>query len=439
MSFPKDFLWGAATASYQVEGAALQDGRSECIWTRFSHTPGKVQNGDTGDIACDHYHLYKNDVALMKELGLQAYRFSVSWPRVIPGGAGAINDIGLDFYDHLVDELLNVGIQPWITLYHWDLPQILQDQGGWVNPDSPRWFADYTDVVTRRLGDRVKSWTTHNEPWCTSFLSNMLGQHAPGLQDPPVAFKVAHNVLISHGTSAAVIRRNVSGATVGITLNLVPFTPATEREQDIHEANRADVFTNRWFLDPVFRGKYPSEGVELFRAALDGIDLDAVAAANVDSDFLGINYYMRWIVKHDAAPNEKLFPPDSEFTDMEWEVYPQGMTDMLLRVHREYNPPAIYITENGSAYTDPPMPVDGVVEDPQRVAFLNKYLGAAELAIEQGVPLKGYFAWSLMDNFEWAYGYSKRFGIVYVDFATQKRTLKRSAHYYRSIIQNNAL
>ncbi len=438
MPFPKDFLWGAATASYQIEGAALQDGRSECIWTRFSHTPGKVENGDTGDIACDHYHRYKDDVTLMKSLGLQAYRFSVSWARVIPNGVGTVNQIGLDFYDHLVDELLTAGIKPWATLFHWDLPQILQDQGGFANPESTEWFADYTDIVTKRLGDRVKGWITFNEPWCTAFLGNMMGVHAPGIQDPPTAYRVAHNLLLAHGASMSVIRENAPKAQAGITLNLTVHTPATNRQEDIQMARQRDYFINGWFLDPIFKGSYPVEAVEFVKPALEGIDLDSVKAAMVPNDFLGINYYSRWIVRHDAAPDETLFPSNSEMTEMGWEVYPPAMTELLLKVHKEYQPAAIYITENGAAYNDP-APTDGVVEDPKRVSFLRGYLKAAEEAINQGVPLKGYFVWSLLDNFEWSFGYSKRFGIISVDYATQQRTLKRSAHYFREVIRENAL
>lgn len=438
MSFPKNFLWGAATASYQIEGAALEDGRGECIWTRFSHTPGKVRNEDTGDIACDHYHRYKDDVALMKTLGLQAYRFSISWPRVLPAGIGAVNAPGLEFYDRLVDELLAAGIQPWATLYHWDLPQGLQDQGGWAHPDSPKWFADYTDVVTQRLGDRVKHWITLNEPWVVAFLGNMMGEHAPGLQDPLVTFKVAHNLLLAHGVAMPLIRRNSPNACAGITLNLSVHVPATSSPEDIAEAQRNDTLGNRWFLDPIFHGTYPADGIKFVEGALEGIDLDAVKAAKVENDFLGINYYMRWMAKQGASPGENLFPPGTEFTDMEWEIYPQGMADMLIRVHQDYNPLAIYITENGAAFPDP-SPQNGLVEDPRRVAFLKDYLGAAEAAIAQGVPLKGYFVWSLLDNFEWAYGYSKRFGIVHVDYASQQRTLKRSAYFYRDVIRNNAL
>lgn len=436
MAFPKDFIWGAATASYQIEGAALEDGRGECIWTRFSHTPGKVLNGDTGDVACDHYHLYPEDVALMRDLGIGAYRFSISWPRVIPAGTGALNPAGLDFYDRLVDAICAAGITPWVTLYHWDLPQALQDRGGWTNPEIIGWFADYTDVVTRRLGDRVQNWFTHNEPFCTAFLGHLWGAHAPGLTDPQAAFRAAHHALIAHGEAVPVIRRNVPGAKAGIVLNPSPQVSATDHPEDVRLAQRGDAMTNRLFLDAVFKGQYPADLIEFAGALTDGIDLSAVQKASVKCDFLGINYYMRWVIAHvPGKPDEQTyaFPPDAEFTAMGWEIYPQGLTDMLTRIHREYGPIDLYITENGAAFDDPE-PTNGVVEDPRRVAFLRGYLAAAEAAIAQGVPLKGYFVWSLLDNFEWGYGYSKRFGIYHVDFQTQKRTPKQSALFYKRLI-----
>jgi beta-glucosidase len=431
MAFPKDFLWGVAASSYQIEGGGLSEGRGESIWDRFSHTPGKVVNGDTGDVACDHLHRYKEDVAIMAELGVHAYRFSIAWPRVIPQGTGRINEQGLDFYDRLVDELLRHGIQPFATLYHWDFPQALQDRGGWASPDSVAWFAEYTDVMTRALGDRVKAWITHNEPWCISILSNLLGQHAPGLTDAPTAYRVAHHLNLSHAAAMNVIRQNCPGVPAGITLNLCPPVPSDpNKPEDVAAAQYFDGWFNRWFLDPVFKGQYPADMVENLGEALDGIDLDAVKAAAVPMDFLGINYYNRAVIAADGQPQ---LPADAEYTAMGWEVYPQGLTDLLVRVQRDYAPKAIYITENGAAFDDPE-PADGIVEDPRRVAYLESHIQACDEAIIQGVPLKGYFAWSLMDNFEWAYGYEKRFGIVYVDYATQKRTFKRSARFYQDVI-----
>lgn len=436
MAFPKDFLWGSAASSYQIEGGGLTEGRGESIWDRFSHTPGKVTNNENGDVACDHLHLYKDDVKMMADLGLQAYRFSVAWPRVIPAGTGRINEMGLDFYDHLVDELLRYNIQPYATLYHWDLPQALQDKGGWASPESVAWFAEYTDVMTRALGDRVKSWITLNEPWCISILSNLIGHHAPGLQDPPTAYKVAHHLHLAHGASMGVIRQNCPGVPAGITLNLTPTVPSDPNNpDDVAAAHFFDGSFNRWFLDPVFKGTYPADIVEQLGSTLDGIDLDAVKAAAVPMDFLGINYYNRTVMSAGGPPN---MPDDAEYTEMGWEVYPQGLNDLLVRVSRDYAPKAIYITENGAAFNDPD-PVDGVVDDPRRVEYIRGHLAACENAIIQGVPLKGYFVWSLMDNFEWAFGYDKRFGIVHVDYATQKRTPKNSARFYQEMISREAV
>jgi beta-glucosidase len=436
MTFPKDFLWGAAASSYQIEGGGLTEGRGESIWDRFSHTPGKVMNDETGDVACDHLHLYKEDVKMMADLGLQAYRFSVAWPRVIPAGTGRINEMGLDFYDRLVDELLRYGIQPYATLYHWDLPQALQDKGGWASPESVAWFAEYTDVMTRALGDRVRSWITLNEPWCISILSNLLGHHAPGLYDAPTAYQVAHHLHLAHGASMGVIRQNCPGVPAGITLNLTPTVPSDPNNpEDVAAAQFFDGTFNRWFLDPVFKGTYPADIVEQLGSALDGIDLDAVKAAAVPMDFLGINYYNRTVMSGGGPPK---MPDDAEYTEMGWEVYPQGLNDLLVRVYRDYAPKAIYITENGAAFNDPD-PVDGVVDDPRRVEYIKGHLAACDNAIIQGVPLKGYFVWSLMDNFEWAFGYDKRFGIVHVDYATQKRTPKRSARFYQKMISREAV
>lgn len=438
MNFPKDFIWGVAASSYQIEGAAREDGRGECTWTRFSHTPGKVKNGETGDVACDHYHRYPEDIALMRDLGVQSYRFSVSWPRVLPTGRGTVNEAGLDFYSRVVDALLAEGIQPAATLYHWDFPQALEDQGGWTNPDSVKWFADYADVVTRALGDRVKFWIDLNEPWCSAMLGYMFGAHAPGVQDPVKAYRAAHHLMLAHGAAVPIIRQNSPGAQVGITLNLVPQLPATSSLEDIRLAWQADGFANRWFLDAVFKGSYPLDCVKALGETLDGLDLDAVQAAAVPTDFLGINYYMRWLIQ--AAPGgwTSVLPDGAELTAMDWEVYPQGLTDTLLRVHRETSVSAIYVTECGAAFPEAAAPVNGVYDDPRRVAFLKGYLDAAALAIQQGVPLKGFYVWSLLDNFEWAHGYEKRFGIVHVDFATQKRTLKRSALYFKDVIRNGA-
>lgn len=436
MNFPPDFAWGVATSSYQIEGAALEEGRGECIWHRFAHTPGTIADGSTGDVACDHYHRYRQDVALMAGLGLTAYRFSISWPRVLPAGTGALNPAGLDFYDRLVDELLAHHLQPFVTLYHWDLPQALQDKGGWENPDSVVWFADYAALMAQRLGDRVKHWITHNEPWVMSFLGNYLGRHAPGKRDLAAAYTVAHHVLLSHGAAVPRIRQAAPDAQVGITLYLCYVEPASNSDADRQAAQRHDGYVNRWFLDAVFKGHYPQDMVSLVEPALSRIDPAAIRAAAVPLDFLGINYYTRnLIAASDEVPfrTHEVRPTGQPCTAMGWEVYPEGLRALLVRVWQEYGPRAIYITENGAAYDDPDV-AGGILEDPQRVRYYQLHLEACAAALAEGVPLKGYFAWSLLDNFEWAEGYRKRFGLVHVNYQTQARTLKRSALFYRDFI-----
>lgn len=438
MAFPKDFLWGAATASYQIEGTSRQDGRGECIWTRFAHTPGKVLNGDTGDIATDHYHRYAEDVMLMQDLGLQAYRFSISWPRVIPQGAGATNAAGLDFYDRLVDRLLEARIIPTATLYHWDLPQTLQNRGGWLNREIVNWFADYTDLMTRQLGDRVKHWITINEPFVAAFVGYMFGAHAPGYTSGLAAGLLAsHHMLLAHGGSMQVIRQNVANSIAGITLNMSWVDPATSSEADIQAARRHDGFVNRWFVDPVLKGEYPADMLQLYGDALEEIDVTEVKQAAVRQDFLGINYYTRSVIADDPAgpflQTREVKPPESGYTQMGWELCPASLTQLLVRLHHDYMPKTLWITENGAAYPDPD-PMNGVVTDPERNAYLQTHIAAVEEAIQQGVPVTAYFVWSLLDNFEWAYGYDRRFGIIHVDFKTLKRTMKQSALWYRDFI-----
>jgi beta-glucosidase len=441
-TFPEGFVWGAATASFQIEGATREDGRGESIWDRFCATPGKVANGDTGDPACDHYHRWRDDVALMRDLGLQAYRFSIAWPRIIPDGDGAVNQVGLDFYDRLVDELLAAGITPHVTLYHWDLPQTLQDRGGWPSRDTAHAFARYADVVARRLGDRVKHWITHNEPWCASWLSYWIGEHAPGLKNGP-ALEAAHHLLLSHGLAAPAIRAASPGAEVGITLNFSPAHPATDSEQDRDAARRHDGFFNRWFADPLFRGAYPEDMVALYAgmgaaAPVREGDMATIAAP---IDFLGVNYYNRAVIRHDPEGQGLGYgtlEPEGEYTHMGWEVYPDALRELLVRLHRDYAPAKLYVTENGAAYPDE-LSADGAVHDAARTRYLERHFAAAHAAIAEGAPLEGYFVWSLMDNFEWAWGYSRRFGIVYVDYETQRRTLKDSAHYYRGVIAANGI
>jgi beta-glucosidase len=450
-SFPKGFVWGAATSAYQIEGATGEDGRGESIWDRFAKTPSKVEGGSNGDVACDHYHHWKSDVALMKRLGLHAYRFSIAWPRIVPAGFGAINASGLDFYSRLVDGLLERGIEPYATLYHWDLPQRLQDEGGWANRATAEAFAEYADAVSRKLGDRVRQWITHNEPWCASMLGYQTGRHAPGLTDWPAALAASHHLLLSHGWSVPILRANSRSAQVGITLNLCPAVSASPSPED-HDATRHfDGHFNRWFLDPLYQGRYPSDVVADYvdRGYLDASNLwflrpDDLKAIATPTDFLGVNYYNRAIVRSDRIPEEKNQPrtvtpaPDSECTDMGWEVYPDGLFQTLARLAFEYALPKMYVTENGASYADGP-DEHGRIADARRVRFIRDHLLQAHRAIEVGVPLAGYFVWSLLDNFEWERGYGQRFGITWVDYETQQRTPKDSALWYRQVIEANGI
>jgi beta-glucosidase len=432
-SFPSDFVWGAATASYQIEGAAHEDGRGESVWDRFCATPGKVRGGDNGDVACDFYHRYRDDVKLMKELGLDAFRFSIAWPRVLPEGRGAVNEAGLDFYDRLVDELLANEIEPFVTLFHWDTPQALEEAGGWRDRATAEAFVGYAEAVAGRLGDRVRHWITHNEPWVYAWVGNAWGHHAPGRTSEADAVAVAHHLLLSHGWAVEAIRRVSPDARVGITLNLAQIYPATETPEDEAAAYRRDGEDNRWFLDPVFRGSYPAdllERNELVAPHVRDGDLEAIAAP---LEFLGINNYSRFIVAAGADGPQIVGNPDAQHTDMGWEVYPDGLHDVLVRVARDYEPSAIYVTENGAAFPDVRVH-DGHIHDVERTAFLESYIGAVGRAIGAGSPVKGYFVWSLLDNFEWAFGYSKRFGIVYVDFPTLERVPKDSFYWYRDLL-----
>jgi beta-glucosidase len=432
-SFPSDFVWGAATASYQIEGAAHEDGRGESVWDRFSATPGKVRGGDTGDVACDFYHRYADDVRLMKELGLDAFRFSIAWPRVLPEGRGAVNAAGLDFYDRLVDELLANEIEPFATLFHWDTPQALEDEGGWRSRSTAEAFVEYTEAIVGRLGDRVRHWITHNEPWVYSWVGNAWGVHAPGRTSEVDAVTVAHHLLLSHGWAVEAIRRLSPEARVGITLNLAHIYPLTDTPEDEAAAYRRDGEDNRWFLDPIFRGSYPADLLdrnELVAPHVRDGDLEAIAAP---LDFLGVNNYSRFIVAAGPDGPRIVGNPEAEHTDMGWEVYPDGLHDVLMRVTRDYEPPAIYITENGAAFPDVRVH-DGHVHDLERTAYLESYIAAVGRAIAGDAPVKGYFVWSLLDNFEWAHGYSKRFGIVYIDFPTLERVPKDSFYWYRDLI-----
>lgn len=442
LTFPLQFYWGTATASYQIEGGWNEDGKGESIWDTFSHTPGKIRDGSTGDVACDHYHRWKEDVALMKEIGCNAYRFSISWPRVIPKGKGKVNPLGLSFYDRLVDALLEANITPFITLYHWDLPQALQDEGGWANRDTAYYFAEYASVIAHKLGDRVKHWITHNEPWVVAWIGYGWGEHAPGIRNEKVAIQVSHHLLLSHGLAVEVLRDISPDSEVGITLNLSPIHPASDSEEDKLAASRQDGFLNRWFLDPVFRGHYPPDILELFSANAPKVMPGDMAIIARRVDFVGINYYSRGIVRFNpkAGPlqAEGVAPEGAEFTEMGWEIYPPGIYEIIMRVWKDYHPKKIYITENGAAFADEIAP-DGGVHDPKRIDYLREHFIQAHRAIEEGANLCGYFIWTLMDNFEWAHGFTKRFGIVYTDYPTQRRIMKDSALWYKNVIKENGV
>ncbi|MBK1723816.1 GH1 family beta-glucosidase [Thiocystis violacea] len=434
--FPAGFLWGAATSAYQIEGFPLAGGAGPSIWHRFAHTPGRVARGETGDLACDHYHRYLDDVAIMADLGLDSYRFSVAWGRVLPEGRGAVNQQGLDFYARLVDALLERGIRPMATLYHWDLPAALHDRGGWLNPDSPRWFADYAEVLFRALDDRVPFWITVNEPWVVAVLGYLEGQLAPGHRDLFETPRVAHHLLLAHAQAVAAYR-SLGRHQIGIAVNLEPQHPESPSAADLEATNRRDAFINRWFLDPLRLGRYPEELASIFGLAWPDFPETDLERLRDSGDFIGVNYYARGLVR--AAPDApplcaaRVSPPDAELTAMGWEVYPRGLTQTLLWLKERYANPPLYITENGAAFADPP-PRAGRVEDPRRVAYLRSHIAAAAAAIAQDVDLRGYFAWSLLDNFEWAEGYDKRFGLVQVDPRDQTRVPKASARFYREVI-----
>jgi beta-glucosidase len=460
LRFPDGFLWGTATAAYQIEGAVTEDGRTPSIWDTFSHTPGKVAGGDTGDVAADHYHRYVDDVALMSGLGIGAYRFSTSWNRIVPGGRGPINRAGIDFYSRLVDTLLEAGIEPVVTLYHWDLPQVLQDAGGWTNRDVAGHFADYAQVLGSALGDRVKSWTTLNEPWCSAFLGYGAGVHAPGHTSDVEALTAVHHLLLGHGLAVNALRTVLpADATCSITLNPGVARPATGSPEDAAAAWKVDGLQNRVWLDPLFRGAYPADVLD-FTADItdwshvrDG-DLGIIAAP---LDRLGVNFYNPMLVAHYDGGGERgradghgkgsgsawpgcgdvqFLDPPGQHTAMGWPVDASGLHELLMRLHRDY-PMPIVVTENGAAFDD--VLVAGRVRDVERTEYLRDHLAAVHQAIAEGADVRGYFLWSLLDNFEWAYGLAKRFGITYVDFDTQARTLKDSAVFYRDVVRANGL
>ena len=444
--FPQDFIFGAATSSYQIEGGVDQDGRGPSIWDTFAAMPGKILDGSDGRRACDHYRLWREDVDLMRWLGLEAYRFSIAWPRVLPSGRGEVNTRGLDFYDRLVDALLELHIEPFPTLYHWDLPQALEDQGGWRVRSTAEAFAEYADVVSRRLGDRVRHWITHNEPWCTAMHGHVHGEHAPGRRDWFEGLAAAHHVLLSHGWAVPAIRANVPQAQVGITVNLTHCQAASESAADVDATRMKDGTYNRWYLEPLFGRGYPEDVIadHVARGTLRDARLPFVApgdleAISVRTDLLGVNYYTRELVAADqTAGNTRTMAPREEITDIGWEVFAEGLTTLLVRLHDEYAPPRMYVTENGAAYHTAP-DATGRIRDVARQRYLHAHLAATRAACEAGAPVAGYFVWSLLDNFEWAFGYSQRFGIVWVDYETQARVPKDSAHWYRELIRSRAL
>jgi beta-glucosidase len=452
-AFPDGFLWGTATASYQIEGAVAENGRGPSIWDSFSHTPGRTVGGDTGDVACDHYHRAGEDVALMRELGIGSYRFSLAWPRFQPDGHGPLHPGGVSFYDRLLDELHAAGIRPWVTLYHWDLPQALEDAGGWPARDTALRFADYAAAVHARFADRIADWTTLNEPWCSAFLGYASAHHAPGRTDPAASVRAAHHLLLGHGLAVEAMRSARPDLRYGITLNLYPTTAASEEPADVDAARRVDGQSNRLFLDPVLRGRYPADVLA---------DLEPIAGSEhiLDGDekqigqpldVLGINYYSRHVVR--AGRPDEPFEPNHAWvgatdveklrtgrprTEMGWEIDEAGLYDILVRVAHEYPAVPLYVTENGAAFDDVVAP-DGRVHDQQRIDYLDGHFRAAARAIADGVDLRGYFVWSLMDNFEWAWGYARRFGLVHVDYATQQRTIKDSGRWLAGVARANAL
>ena len=438
-AFPSTFLWGTATSSYQIEGAIHEDGRSLSTWDMFSATPGKTYQGETGEIADDHYHRMPQDVELMTQLGLGAYRFSLAWPRILPDGRGRINTRGLDFYDRLVDALLAKNILPVATLYHWDLPIALYNEGGWLNRNTAYAFAEYAEVVARQLGDRVHMWITHNEPWCSAYLGYGIGVHAPGLQDMQAAATVGHHLLLSHGLAVPRLRtHSKAGTQVGISLNFTPVYPADDTPETAQAVAKSDTIGNRWFIQPLYKGTYPEHLFEYMGVQPPPIQDGDFAIITTPIDFVGVNNYYRTVVRHNPAkPDgiEIIDPvPGASYTEMGWEIAPQALGDLLTRLHKEYGVPSLLITENGAAFADV-VDRDGKVHDPRRIEYLREYIRTVGHVLAQGVPIQGYLVWSLLDNFEWAEGYSKRFGIVYVDYQTQQRIIKDSGYWYAALIE----
>ena len=439
VTFPQDFSWGCATASYQIEGAWNEDGKGESIWDRFTHEPDHIRNGDTGDVACDHYHRYKEDVALLKDLGLGGYRFSISWPRIYPSGRGQVNEKGLDFYSRLVDELLGAGITPFPTLYHWDLPQGMQDEGGWANRDTAQHFAEYASTVVDHLGDRVKSWMIFNEPSVFTHLAYLSGIHAPGIRDSRLAMRASHIVNLAQGLAARSMRATGKIEQVGTAFSMGGSDPASDSDEDKAAAERRFRFANLWFLEPAQNGRYPEAYVSEQAVERLGVEAGDMEIAKCDLDFIGINLYSRAVVADNPQDANlgarEVQLPDVERTEFGWEVYPKAIHDVTMRIWDDYKRP-IYITENGCSYGDAP-DANGVVNDQRRISFLQRYIGQVGRAIEEGADVRGYYHWSSMDNFEWGMGYSQRFGMIYVDFETQKRYVKQSGRWYADVIRDS--
>ncbi len=429
--FPADFVWGVATSAFQIEGAASADGKGPSIWDTFCRQPGAIADASNGDIACEHYQRLDADLDLIAGLGVDAYRFSVSWPRVRPSGAGAWNEAGLAFYERLVDGLIARGIKPYLTLNHWDLPQALQDEGGWANRATVERFVEYALGIAARLGDKLVSITTHNEPWVMAMLGHETGIFAPGVKDRKIALQVAHHLLLSHGLAVRALRAAGCRARLGIVLNLAPMHPATDSAADRARTTLEDGRLLRWYMDPLFKGRYPADVLADY-----GSDAPQVAAGDMEViatpiDFLGVNYYSRSVVSAEGSWDVKT-ASTREITDMGWEVYPEGLTELLVRLHRDYRVPPLFVTENGGAFKD--LVENGQVHDADRSRYIAQHIAAVAAAMREGVRMGGYMVWSLMDNFEWASGFEKRFGIVHVDYATQQRTLKDSAHWYRRFL-----
>lgn len=445
IKFPKDFIWGAATAAYQIEGAYDEDGRGETIWDRYCKTPGNVLDMDNGNIACDHYHRYKEDVKLMKDMGIKAYRFSVAWSRIIPKGKGEVNQKGLDFYIRLVDELRKAGIEPVITLYHWDLPQALQDIGGWANPDMPEYFLEYAKVILKALGGKVRKWITLNEPYCAAFLGNYEGRQAPGNRDFSLALRCAYYLYVGHGMVVDYFKRSGMTGEIGIALNLMGRLPYRDNEEDIYAAKIADGYLNRWFLDPLIYGKYPQDMVEFYKSkgvVVPEFDPEHLRLMSLEMDFVGLNYYNDFWVKSNKKRWPLEFeiqnPPGIPVNDRGWPITERGFKSMLLRMKNEYGIKKIYITENGTSCPDL-VTKEGRIEDWDRKDYIQRHLLMMHEAMVEGAPVKGYFHWSLYDNFEWAFGYTSRFGIVYIDFKSQERIVKQSGYWYSDVMKNNGI